>query len=189
MNHHSTITLYLISPGHYVYYYSNHSVSAPNQVLLFPSHHFVCGLSFSYFVSGPLDLEVVRENMGVDTVYLGQGAGISTSWENVDYRYNSTTSAESASSGSSLYLEASVYDFGEAPLESEGQELFLALDNLTLTFCLPCDYDTLTEPGAIIVGGPQRIDIQLRTLTSYQFNATAPACPNETLVFSIESGA
>ena len=97
-------------------------------------------------------------------------------------------SAESASSGSSLYLEASAYDLGEAPLESDDQELFLALDNLTLTFCLPCDYDTLTEPGAIIVGGPERVDVQLRTLTTYQFNATTPACPNETLIFSIESG-
>lgn len=139
-------------------------------------------------MSGPLDLDLVRENWGVDTVYISSPSPSPPGpvWESVSYRYNA--SGMLPSSGSSLYFEASRYELGEAPLESDEAELFLALDNVTLTFCLPCDYDTLTEPDAIIVGRPERIDMQLRRLTTYQFNASTPACPNETLVFNIESG-
>jgi hypothetical protein len=177
-------------PGHYVYYYANQSLSVPDQVLLFPSHQFLCGLSFSYFIAGALDLDIIRENMGVDTVYVSQDSANSSlgsnPWESVSYVYNA--SLVPLSSGRSLYFEASQYELGEAPLELPNQELFLALDNVSLTFCLPCDYDSLVEPGAIVISGPQRIDLELRRLTSYQFNASAPACPNETLVFNIESG-
>lgn len=124
-------------------------------------------------------------------MYLSQEGNSSLSsdpWERVSYHYNTTTTSEYPTSGSSLYFEASQFDLGEAPLEVAGQELFLALDNVTLAFCLPCDYDTLVEPGAIVIGGPQRIDLELRRLTSYRFNASTPVCPNETLLFSIESG-
>lgn len=126
----------------------------------------------------------------MDTVYLSQEAANSSvgsnPWESVNYSYNTTS--QLVSSGSSLYFEASEFDLGEAPQELPNQELFLALDNVTLTFCLPCDYDSLVEPGAIILGGPEMIDLELRRVTSYQFNASTPACPNETLVFTIESG-
>ena len=87
-----------------------------------------------------------------------------------------------------MYFEVSEFDLGEAILEPDDTELFIALDNITLTFCLPCDYDTLSEPGGIILSTPERIDIQLRQSTRYRFNASASACPNETLVFTIESG-
>lgn len=185
------ILLLLFSLGHYVYYYTNHSLTAPDQLLNFPSHQFVCGLSFSYITSGPLDLEVIRQNAGIDTVISQAAVNNATqdglSWESVSYRYN-TTDPGIPSSGTSLFLEVSEFDLGEAPLELENTVLFVALDNVTLTFCLPCDYDSLVEPGTVIVGGPQRLDIQLRLSTVYQFNATSPACPNETLVFTIETG-
>lgn len=181
----------LFSLGHYVYYYTNHSLIAPDQLLNFPSHQFVCGLSFSYIASGPLDLEVIRQNAGIDTVISQTAVNNATrdglSWESVSYRYN-ITDPGIPSSGTSLFLEVSEFDLGEAPLELENTVLFVALDNVTLTFCLPCDYDSLVEPGTVIVGGPQRLDIQLRLSTVYQFNATSPACPNETLVFTIETG-
>lgn len=127
----------------------------------------------------------------MNTVYISQGTSNSSLdsglWQSASYQYNSS-SLNIPSSGSSLYFEVSQYDLGEAPLELANVELFLALDNVTLTFCLPCDYNVLVEPGAIIVGGPENIDIQLRRLTTYQFNASTPACPNETLVFNIEAG-
>lgn len=177
------------SLGHYLYYYTNQSIFPSEQVLLFPSHQFVCGISFSYSVAGPLDLDLVRENRGVDTVYIAQGVRptpASQTWDNASYQYS--IGFEAPESGASIYFEVSHYDMGEAPVESDDAEVFLALDNITLTFCLPCDYDALVEPEAILLGGPERIDIQLRRLTTYQFNASTPACPNETLVFTIESG-
>ena len=158
------------------------------QVLVFPSHQYICGLSFSYFVVGPLDLDVVRENLGVDTVFISSSeANNSSSWEHVSYQYNISIH-DAPLSGSALFFEVSEYDIGEAPLESDATQLLLALDNVTLTFCLPCDYNSFVEPGAIILGGPESIDIQLRRSTTYQFNASTPACPNETLVFTLEAG-
>ena len=120
---------------------------------------------------------------------MSQGASPTSSpgaWDSVSYQYNDVL-LNAPMSASALYFEVSRFDLGEAPLESD-EEVFLALDNVTLTFCLPCDYDALVEPDAIIVGGPERIDIQLRRLNAYQFNASAPVCPNETLVFTVESG-
>ena len=177
--------------GHYVYYYNNRSLSVPDQVLLFASHQFVCGLSFSYFALGALSLDIIWENRAVDSVYSSPQEGMANSsssslWERASFARN-TTGLDPPESGSSLYFEISDFDLGESPLLSN-QELFLALDNVTLTFCLPCDYDTLVEPGAIEVRGPRSIDIALRRLSTYQFNATTPACPNETLFFEIDSG-
>ena len=161
-----------------------------DQVLLFPTHQYLCGLSFSYYISGSLDLDIILENRGVNTVYISQESANSSlgsdPWDNVSYVYNITS--DPPTSGSSVYFEVSQFDLGEAPLEVANQEVFLALDNVSLTFCLPCDYDSLVEPGAILTGGPQRIDLELRRVTSYQFNASTPACPNETIVFNIESG-
>lgn len=120
---------------------------------------------------------------------MSQGTGPTASpgiWDSVSYQYSDVLLSTPVGA-SALYFEASRFDLGEAPLESD-EEVFLALDNVTLTFCLPCDYDALVEPDAIVVGGPERIDIQLRRLSTYQFNASAPVCPNETLVFTIESG-
>ena len=176
-----------IHPGHYVFYYSNQSLLVSDQIIVFPSHQFVCGLSFSYFIIGPLDLEVIRENIGVDVVSMSQGRN-EVEWENAHYQYNSSHFDYSSNRRSRLVIEVSEFDLGEAVIENEDVELFLALDNVTLTFCLPCDYNVLVEPGAIIVEGPERIDIQLRQVTHYQFSASASACPNETLIFNIESG-
>ncbi len=160
------------------------------QVLLFPSHQYVCGLSFSYFFAGPLEqFDVVRENMGFDTVFMSDTLGASSTrlWKTASYQYN-VSIYDLPASGSSLYFQLSQFDIGEAPLEANDTQLLLALDNVTLTFCLPCDYDAFVEPGAVIVGAPQNIDVQLRISTVYEFNASTPACPNETLIFSIESG-
>lgn len=94
-----------------------------------------------------------------------------------------------SSVGSRLYFDVSEFDLGEAPPEPGEIEVFLALDNVTLRFCLPCEYDVLVEPGVITLLGPEMIDIQLRQSTVYQFNATTPICPDETFVFNIEAGA
>ena len=175
--------------GHYVYYWSNRSLIVAEQVLVFPSHQYVCALSFSYFSAGPLELDVVRENMGVDTVSLStsQGSASPGSWEVASYHYNISL-YEAPSSGSTLYFEVSEFDMGEAPLESDNLQLLLALDNVTLTFCLPCDYDAFMDPESVILGTPDNIEIQLRISSTYDFNASTPACPNETLVFTIQSG-
>ena len=146
----------------------------------------MCGLSFSYFAAGPLILEVVRFDAGIDTVYNSMDSYTNDSiWKVALYHYN-TTVINDASSSLQMYFDVSGSELGEA--EQDMADIFLALDNVTLTFCLPCDFDGLVELGSIIIGGPQDIQVQLRQLVILQFNASSPACPNETLMFTIEAG-
>ena len=107
-------------------------------------------------------------------------------WLAASYNYSIMNSTFMTSSWQMFFL-ISAAGIGEAEMQ-DTMDIFLALDNVTLTFCLPCDYDGLVEPGAIIVGGPEEIRVVLRQSTTFQFNATSPACPNETLVFMLESG-
>ena len=146
----------------------------------------MCGLSFSIYVSGPLNLEVIRFNADSDSVYNFMDSTFNASvWSKASYNY---TSADSTLGGNlMMFFRLSSAELGEAELLGM-PDVFLALDNVTLTFCLPCDYDGLVESGAIIVGGPQEIAVMLRQSVTFQFNATAPACPNETLAFVLESG-
>lgn len=90
----------------------------------------------------------------------------------------------------SLIIIASNFDLGEAAPEpgSEFDDVFLAVDDIILTLCLPCDYDSLGDVGAINVDGPERIQVSLRLADHYQINASSPVCPNETFAYAIESG-
>ena len=87
-----------------------------------------------------------------------------------------------------LAIVASNIDFGEAPPAPGEDDVFLAIDGVVLTYCLPCDYDSLGDVGGISVDGPDRIDVALRIVTTYQYNASSSVCPNETFTFTIESG-
>lgn len=87
-----------------------------------------------------------------------------------------------------LYFEVSPFDLGEAINEPTGLSLFLGLDNILLTFCLPCDYNQLESPGGLLLDGPTEIKVQLRITSQVFLNGTSPVCPNEPLVYSIDSG-
>ena len=87
-----------------------------------------------------------------------------------------------------LAILVSNFDFGEAPPEAGQDDIFLAVDDVVLTLCLPCDYNSLGDVGGIAVDGPERIDVSLRIVSHYQINASASVCPNETFTYTIESG-
>lgn len=139
----------------------------------------MCGLSFSYFTAGPLSLDITRLNTDQTSVPIQDSAAM---WQSFHYQYNTS------SSNDPLIFEVfdDFEDLAEAPLVDTS--ILLALDNISITFCLPCDYDVLTEPGAIVLGGPESIQVHLRSSAKYQFNATTPICPNETLSYNIEAG-
>lgn len=90
-----------------------------------------------------------------------------------------------------LAIVASNSDLGEAAPEPGEANVFLAIDDILLTYCLPCDYDRLGDVGGITVGGAPGggIDVHLRLVDHYQLNASAQVCPNETFTYRIESGA
>ena len=131
-------------------------------------------------------MEVLQENLATHPVFMSSpSTGNETQWQRA--RLNLNTS--DVYSGS-LVIIASNFDLGEAAPEpgSETDDVFLAVDDIILTLCLPCDYDSLGDVGAINVDGPERIEVSLRLVDHYQINASSPVCPNETFAYAIESG-
>ena len=187
LNYWSFHLLYLIT-GHYFYFSSNQLLSTEERVLTYPSntHQFSCSLFFSYYVIGPLELEVLQENFASHPIFMsGQSSSNETQWQRAQLTFNTSDTYSG-----SLVIIASNFDLGEAAPEpgSDADDVFLAIDDITLTLCLPCDYDSLGDVGSINVNGPERIDVSLRLVDRYQFNASSPVCPNETFAYAIESG-
>lgn len=87
-----------------------------------------------------------------------------------------------------LHFEVAPYDIGEAPEDPSGYDLFLGLDDISITFCLPCDYDALGLPGSLSLTGPENITIRLRITSKEVYNGTSSLCPNEPLEYHIVSG-
>lgn len=127
-------------------------------------------------------MEVLQENVGIHSIFMSQNAN-STHWQRV--QINLTTSDDYFGP---LAFVVSNFDFGEAIPEPGQDDIFLAIDDIVLTLCLPCDYDSLGDVGGISVDGPERINVSLRIVDHYQFNASSSVCPNEALTFTIESG-
>ena len=174
--------------GHYFYFSSNQLLSTEERVLTYPSntHQFTCSLFFSYYLVGPLELEVLQENLATHPVFMSsQSTSNETQWQRAQLNFNTSD----VYSGS-LVIIVSNFDLGEAAPEpgSEADDVFLAIDDITLTLCLPCDYDSLGDVGSISVDGPENIDVSLRLVDHYQLNASSPVCPNETFAYAIESG-
>jgi hypothetical protein len=131
-------------------------------------------------------VEVLQENFATHSIFISSpSTGNETQWQRAQLDFNTSD----IYSGS-LVIIASNFDLGEAAPEpgSESDDVFLAIDDIILTLCLPCDYDSLGDVGGINVDGPETIDVSLRLVDHYQFNASSPVCPNETFAYAIESG-
>ena len=107
----------------------------------------------------------------------------SSYWRTASFNYSlSTTPADLGDLG--FYIPE--IEFGEA--EEEDYDLFLGLDGVNLTFCLPCDFDNLSTPGNLVLDAPQNVSVPLRASQSFILNASSPLCPNETIMFEMDSG-
>lgn len=145
----------------------------------------MCGLSLSYYVSGPLDLGLLFENYDYQTLYMMSSSTDTTNpvWRRTTLSFNSSDPFDAT-----LYLEVSPYDFGEAPVEPGGNDLFLGLDDISLTFCLPCDYDALAVEGSLALVGVSDLTIRLRVTSTENYDGSSSICPNQSLEYSIDSG-
>ena len=175
------------SAGHYFYLsYDQPLLSEQLRILTIPSikHKLTCSLSFSYYAVGPVDLTVLQQNLAEHSIFVTQNANVSR-WERAQVSVNTSEEFTGA-----LAIVASNFDFGEALPDAGEDDVFLAIDDVVLTYCLPCDYDRLGDVGGITVDGvpDDGIDVGLRLVEHYQFNASAEVCPNETFTFTIESG-
>lgn len=160
------------------------------QLLRFPTHQYICELSFAYYTVGPLDLDILRENVDMTLIFVNQTLSNvadrnTSSWERALVSYNTSQSLVDLGP---LVFEVFESDLGEAILIEDESDFFLALDDLNIIFCLPCDFDSLSLQGNLLLDAPLSYDVVLGTVGQFSLNASSPACPNMTLVFEIESG-
>lgn len=73
---------------------------------------------------------------------------------------------------------------GEAPIEGDP---FLAIDNIVLTFTLPCDFSSLSFSGNLVLSHPAFLNIVLGQINSVQFMASSPICSQGPFIYTIES--
>ena len=174
----------MVYAGNY-FYFNSSALSQSERVLHFPHYSHICGLSFSYYVSGPLDLSLLFENLRYYTVYVTQSSNATGSsvWKRESFSFNSSDPFDG-----NLYFEVSPFDMGEAALEPGGSNVFLGLDDISMTFCLPCDFDRLDSDGGLVLDGPNEFTVRLRVTSQITYNATSLICPNEPMQYSIDSG-
>ena len=106
-------------------------------------------------------------------------------WRTASFNYSLPTTPADLGD---LVFDISEIDFGEAEEEGPDYDLFLGLDGVNLMFCLPCDFDNLSTPGNLILEAPQNVSVPLRASRSFTLNASSPLCPNETIMFEMDSG-
>ena len=158
----------------------------PETLLAFPTYHYICSISLSYFSSSPsLDISVLRFNIGRDFLSSSTEPPTTSQWSQwtVDYDVSEGTDEEYQLK---ILIEGAGVE-GEAEEEDVGL-LVVAVDNITLSFCLPCDFDLLPEPGNLLLTAPSALNLSLGHITNFSLTASSPLCPSLPLVFNIEAG-
>lgn len=169
--------------GSYVFlnYTSSPTVNG-HTLLSFPTYQYICGLSLSYYVSPSLDINILRVNIGESTLPLH---AIINQWRYQELEYNVST-IEEENISHQLIVSIEGVELGEAELEEE--PFVAAVDNVTLRFCLPCDFDLLPQPGNLLLTGPLALNVSLGDVTRFSLSASSPLCPSLPLLFTVEAG-
>ena len=150
----------------------------PETLLTFPTHRYICHISFSYFTSPPssLELSVLRFNIGREFVPLST----EPQWNWWDTEFD--LSEESGEDYPLKILIEGAGMEGEAEEVGGGGELQVAaVDNITLSFCLLCDFDLLTEPGNLLLSALSTLDVSLGCVSNFSLSASSPLCPSHLL--------
>jgi hypothetical protein len=166
------------------YYYCLRPDGYLNQILFlsYPLQQYIANLSLSYYIVGPQNLDIVQINVKTFNVYSWNGNDtMTTQWERTTLQF------ESPHVEAGIFIESpslSGGEFGEAPLEGP---LFLAIDDITMTFALPCDFNSLSTPGNIQISHTSNLDIPLGQVTAIQFIASSIICPDGPFIYTIEN--
>lgn len=153
-------------------------------LLSFPTYQYVCGLSLSYYVSATLDMYVLRVNIGETLLPVVHST--TDQWQHWARQYN-VSSIEEGNWDHPLNISTEWAELGEAEQE-EDLPLVAAVDDITLTFCLPCDFDLLPQPGNLWLDAPPAVNVSLGSVTNFHLNASSPLCPSLPLIFTIDAG-
>lgn len=169
--------------GIYVYLnYTSPPTVNSHTLLSFPTYQYICGLSLSYFASSSLDINILRVNIGESTL---PTQTTTDQWQYQELEYN-VSSIEEKNKNYQLIISIEGVELGEAEMEEE--PFVAAVDNITLRFCLPCNFDLLPQPGNLLLSGPPALNVSLGDVTSFSLSASSPLCPSLPLLFAIEAG-
>ena len=159
----------------------------PETLLSVPTYHYVCHISLSYFSSPNLDMSVLRFNSERTFLppYTEPTTTTTTQWNHWRVDYN--ISEGGRMDYPLMIMIEGVLVGGEAE-EEEGGLQVAAVDNITLGFCLPCDFDLLPQPGNLQLTAPPALNVSLGQITNLSLSATSPLCPSLPLIFSIDAG-
>ena len=153
-------------------------------LLSFPTYQYVCHLSLAYYASVSLDISLLRVNIGRSP--LPAPGGTTTQWSQWTVEYNvSQVREEDRDRALKILIEG--FELGEAEEEEEGLSV-AAVDDVTLTFCLPCDFDLLPEPGNLQLSAPSSLNVSLGDITEFTLAGSSPLCPSLPLIFTIDTG-
>ena len=172
----------LFPAGSYVFLNSS-SPASRQDLLQFPTFRYICGLSLALYSSAATQLSLLRVNVGPEVIDLpGDGSG----WLYFSRHYN-LSAVRNEDSVYPLWVVVEGVEMGEAE-ELLASPLVVAVDNLTLTFCLPCDFDLLALPGNLHITAPLAANVSLGQRTQLRLDAASPLCPTLPLFFLIEAG-
>lgn len=153
-------------------------------ILQFPTFQYICNLSLAYYTSDAAKLSILRTNIGPDDIIVYPTLDSANEWQYHSVQYNVSAVPEE-DKAYPLRLTGSSYELGEA---EEVSSLVMAVDDLTVTFCLPCDFDLLPQPGNLNLVAPSSLNVSLGDMSERMLSASSPLCPTLPLFFEIEEG-
>lgn len=154
-------------------------------LLSFPTIQYICGISLSYYASSTLDVRVLRVNIRADTLPPLIDSAISQ-WNYWSEDYDITQVEEDDRDNELRILIEGLEFGGEAEEEEQDGQWVATVDNITLTLCLPCDFDMLSNPGNLVLTAPSSLNVSLGHVTNFTVTASSPLCPSLPLIFNIE---
>ena len=159
------------------------SPGSRQDLLQFPTFRYICGLSLVLYSSTATQLSLLRVNVGPEVIDL---PGDVSGWLYSSHHYN-VSAVREEDKAYPLWVVVEGVELGEAE-ELLVPPLVVAVDNLTLTFCLPCDFDLLPLPGNLYIAVPLAVNVSLGQRTQLSVDAASPLCPTLPLFFLIEAG-
>ena len=146
-------------------------------ILFYPTQKFIANMSFAFYMTGPQTLRISQVDVKTfDIVSNNQ----TLTWEQISLQFGTPYP------GLGIVIESpslSGGELGEAPVEGS---FYLAIDNIIMTYALPCDFSALNIPGNLQISHQSYLDIPLGYVTYVHFTASSTICPNGPFIYVLE---
>lgn len=157
-------------------------------MLQFPTFQYICSLSLAYYTSDPAMLSIVRTNLGPEDIMVYPSQDGASEWQHLSVQYNVSDLPEEDKAYPLKLRGQSSNSSGFGEAEEVSSPLVMAVDDVTVTFCLPCDFDLLPQPGNLNITTPTVLNVSLGVMSELVLSTASPLCPTLPLFFQIEAG-